>query len=64
LSLSSRYFLKRSKIDISDNVKFLFVCLERQSDPDRAFRSELLSATDNTRAIPFRLTMLGRDRET
>jgi hypothetical protein len=34
LDLSSRYFLKRSKIDISQNVKFLFVCFERSTQHD------------------------------
>ena len=34
LNLSSRYFLKRSKTDISRNVKFLSACLERSlGDP-------------------------------
>jgi len=31
LSLSSRYFLKRSKIDISQKVKFLSTRLDRRS---------------------------------
>src|SRR5207237_4683445 len=30
-SLSSRYFLKRSKIDISGNLRFSFVCVERST---------------------------------
>jgi hypothetical protein len=32
LNLSSRYFLKRSKTDISRNVKFPWVLAERSSD--------------------------------
>jgi hypothetical protein len=44
--------------------KMAIFLLTTSADASSAYRSELLSATDNTRAIPCRSTMLGRDRET
>jgi hypothetical protein len=40
---------------------FLFTT---SAEASSAFRSELLSGTDEMRAIPRRLTMLGSDKET
>jgi hypothetical protein len=44
LHLSSCYFLKRSKSDISENVKFPWVYLERSSDDPR--NAKLFSASN------------------